>query len=103
MIRVTFINNDLGGYAKKLEIPEDTIIGDFFSKTMKELKAKELDGMVDDDFGPDNDRGEDVDANPCDIDPANYVIRVNRMPVTEDQVLQDGDKVTVTPTKIDGA
>ena len=32
-----------------------------------------------------------------------YLIRVNRQPVTADQVLQEGDRVSFTPTKIEGA
>ena len=35
--------------------------------------------------------------------PENYLIRVNRLPVPQDQVLQEGDRVSVTPTKIEGA
>ena len=34
---------------------------------------------------------------------ADYLIRVNRQPVAEDHVLQDGDRVSFTPTKIEGA
>jgi molybdopterin converting factor small subunit len=33
----------------------------------------------------------------------NYLIRVNRQPVPRDYVLKDGDRVTITPTKIQGA
>ena len=32
-----------------------------------------------------------------------YLIRVNRQPCSEDQVLQEGDRISITPTKIDGA
>ncbi len=32
-----------------------------------------------------------------------YLIRVNRQPVARDYVLQDGDRVSITPTKIQGA
>ena len=32
-----------------------------------------------------------------------YLIRVNRQPVARDTVLQEGDRVTMTPTKIEGA
>ena len=35
--------------------------------------------------------------------PADYLIRVNRLPSSADQVLRDGDRVTITPTKIEGA
>ena len=35
--------------------------------------------------------------------PENYLIRVNRQPVPPEQVLQEGDRVSFTPTKIEGA
>ena len=34
---------------------------------------------------------------------SNYLIRVNRQPVASDQVLQDGDRMSITPVKIEGA
>ena len=34
---------------------------------------------------------------------ANYLIRVNRQPASADQVLKQGDRVSFTPTKIEGA
>jgi molybdopterin converting factor small subunit len=34
---------------------------------------------------------------------ADYMIRVNRQPVARDYVLQEGDRVSITPTKIEGA
>jgi sulfur carrier protein ThiS len=36
-------------------------------------------------------------------EPGDYLIRVNRQPATADQVLCDGDRVTITPLKIEGA
>jgi hypothetical protein len=36
-------------------------------------------------------------------DPSAYLIRVNRQPVPADQVLQEGDRISLTPTKIEGA
>lgn len=35
--------------------------------------------------------------------PEDYLIRVNRLPAPPDLVLKDGDRVSVTPTKIEGA
>ena len=35
--------------------------------------------------------------------PSNYLIRVNRQPCAADQVLREGDRVSITPTKIEGA
>jgi molybdopterin converting factor small subunit len=36
-------------------------------------------------------------------DAANYMIRVNRLPVEASYVLKEGDRISVTPTKIAGA
>ena len=35
--------------------------------------------------------------------PEDFLIRVNRQPATADQVLREGDRVSMTPTKIAGA
>jgi hypothetical protein len=35
--------------------------------------------------------------------PENYLIRVNRQPASRDQVLVEMDRVSFTPTKIEGA
>ncbi len=35
--------------------------------------------------------------------PADYLIRVNRQPAAANQLLSEGDRVSVTPTKIEGA
>ena len=72
-MRILVINNDGGGYADYLEIPEGT--------TVKRLFEQQI-------------------SSP---DPENYLIRVNRQPVPADQVLQEGDRVSFTPTKIEGA
>ena len=34
---------------------------------------------------------------------ADYLIRVNRQPAASEQVLQAGDRVSITPVKIEGA
>lgn len=39
----------------------------------------------------------------CQGDPSSYLIRVNRQPVASDYVLQPDDRITITPTKIEGA
>ena len=72
-MKVLAINNDGGGFADYLEIPEGT--------TVKELFAQQMASSA----------------------PENYLIRVNRQPVPADQVLQEGDRVSFTPTKIEGA
>jgi sulfur carrier protein ThiS len=35
--------------------------------------------------------------------PEDYLIRVNRQPVAKDHILQEGDRITMTPVKIEGA
>jgi sulfur carrier protein ThiS len=35
--------------------------------------------------------------------PSNYLIRVNRQPCAPDQTLQHGDRISITPVKIEGA
>ena len=73
MKKVLFINNDGGGFADHIEIEDDTTVEKLFREKLPERSA------------------------------ADYLIRVNRQPVTRDQVLQDGDRVSITPTKIEGA
>ncbi|HBG27916.1 MAG: molybdopterin converting factor [Planctomycetes bacterium GWF2_41_51] len=72
-MQILFINNSGGGFANHLDIAEGTTIEQFFKIKMS---------------------GQNEEDN---------LIRVNRMPVSKDYVLQDGDRVTITPTKIDGA
>ena len=71
--RLLFINNDGGGYADYVDVPAGTTVDKFF--------AQQLSGR----------------------DAEDYLIRVNRQPVPRDYVLQEGDRVTMTPTKIEGA
>jgi hypothetical protein len=72
-MKILFINCDGGGFADHLEIAEGTTVGTLFSQ-----KAS---------YGK----------------PADYLIRVNRQPAAANQVLQEGDRVSFTPTKIEGA
>jgi len=72
-MRILFINNSGGGYADYVNIAENTTIDQFFAIKMQ---------------------GEQT---------GDYLIRVNRQPVPKDYVLQEGDRVTITPTKIEGA
>ena len=39
----------------------------------------------------------------CSGEPSSFLIRVNRQPVTSDYVLNPNDRITITPTKIEGA
>ena len=72
-MRVLFINNDGGGFADYVSVAEHTTVEKFFSQ--------QLSGRSEED----------------------YLIRVNRQPVARGYVLQDGDRVSITPTKIEGA
>ncbi len=72
-MQILVINNDGGGFADYIDIPEDT--------TVKKLFTQQIGSA----------------------DPSAYLIRVNRQPVPADQVLQEGDRISFTPTKIEGA
>jgi len=72
-MRLFFINNDGGGFADMIEVPDGCTINQLFRERMPHGK------------------------------PADYLIRVNRQPVPEAHLLQEGDRVSVTPTKIEGA
>ena len=72
-MRILWINNDGGGFADYLEIAENTTLEQFFAERVPHGK------------------------------PEDYLIRVNRQPATADQVLQEGDRVSFTPVKIEGA
>lgn len=72
-MKILWINNDLGGFADYVEIAENTTVEKFFNRQLPGRQAED------------------------------YLIRVNRQPVARDYVLQEGDRMTATPTKIDGA
>ena len=72
-MKVLVINNDGGGFADYVEVEAGI--------TIRDLLLREI-------------HGGKVD---------NYLIRVNRQPVPSDQVLQEGDRVSFTPVKIEGA
>jgi len=72
-MKILFINNLGGGFADHVEVESGTTIVQLFEKRMPGRK------------------------------PDDYLIRVNRQPVAQDQVLQAGDRVSITPTKIEGA
>ena len=72
-MRVLYINNDGGGFADYVTVSDGTTVEQFFKDKMQGRK------------------------------PDDYLIRVNRQPVPRDYVLQENDRVTVTPTKIEGA
>ena len=72
-MRILYINNDGGGFADYVEAAAGTTVEKFFTQQVPDRKADD------------------------------YLIRVNRQPVARDTVLQEGDRVTMTPTKIEGA
>ena len=73
IMKILWINNDGGGFADYVNVNEGTTVKSFFSEKLR------------------------------DCDPEDYLFRVNRQPVARDYALQEGDRVTMTPTKIDGA
>lgn len=72
-MKLMFIDNDGGGFADYVQVPDGITVEKFFEDKMTGRK------------------------------PNDFLIRVNRQPVPRDYVLKEGDRVTVTPTKIDGA
>ena len=72
-MRVLFLNNEGAGFADHVEVEPATTVDAFFARQLPDRRASD------------------------------FLIRVNRLPVAADQVLADGDRVTMTPTKIEGA
>ncbi|MCY2928744.1 MAG: molybdopterin converting factor [Planctomycetota bacterium] len=72
-MRVLWINNDGAGFADYVEVAPGTTVEKFFSEKLPNRAASD------------------------------YLIRVNRQPVAKDQALQEGDRITITPSKIEGA
>jgi hypothetical protein len=72
-MHILYINNDGGGFADYVDVPAGTTISQFVGQRLPHGK------------------------------PSDYLIRVNRQPTPTDYVLQEGDRVSCTPTKIEGA
>ena len=72
-MRIMYINNAGGGFANYMNVEENTTIDKLFKQKMPHEEA------------------------------GDYLIRVNRQPVPKDYVLKENDRVTITPTKIEGA
>jgi len=72
-MRILWINNDGGGFADYVDVAEATTVEKFFNEKLPDRVSED------------------------------YLIRVNRQPVPRDHVLQEGDRVTMTPTKVEGA
>ena len=72
-MKILVINNDGGGFADYLEIPDGTTVTQLFEAHISSTK------------------------------PSDFLIRVNRQPCPANQVLREGDRISITPTKIEGA
>lgn len=71
-MKVLWINNDGGGFADYVEVKDGMTISEFLADKMPYRAPKEL------------------------------LIRINRQPVSSNQELFDGDRVSATPVKIEG-
>ena len=72
-MKLFFINNLGAGFADHIEVADGTSVTDLFQEKMPGRKSED------------------------------FLIRVNRLPTPSDQVLQPGDRVSFTPSKIEGA
>jgi sulfur carrier protein ThiS len=72
-VKILFINNDGSGFADYVEVEPGTTVQTLFAQRLPDRRAED------------------------------YLIRVNRQPVARDQELQEGDRASITPTKIQGA
>ncbi len=72
-MKIYYINNHGGGFADHIDVAHGTTVDQLFRDRMPNSK------------------------------PQDYLIRVNRQPVTAGQLLQEGDRASFTPVKIEGA
>lgn len=72
-MKVMLICNDGAGFASDVEIPAGQTIQELFRERMKGQSERD------------------------------FILRINRLPTTALQVLQPGDRISITPTKIEGA
>ena len=72
-MKVFYVNNDGGGFADTIDVEPAATVGKLFEEKMPGRE------------------------------PADFLIRVNRQVAPAGQVLLEGDRVTFTPTKIEGA
>ena len=72
-MKVLYINNDGGGFADHIDVSDGTTVAKLFGQKLP------------------------------DRDASDYLIRVNRQPASADQMLREGDRVSITPVKIEGA
>ena len=72
-MKILVINNDGGGFADYVDVADGTTVTQLFKQQINSAK------------------------------PSDYLIRVNRQPCPSEQILQEGDRISITPTKIEGA
>lgn len=72
-MKLLYLNNDGGGFADEIEVPDGMSAEALFEKLMPEKRRED------------------------------YLIRVNHEQVPAKFQLSDGDRLTITPTKIHGA
>ena len=72
-MKILFLNADGGGFADFIEVEEGTTVATLFEQQMRGAK------------------------------PEDFLIRVNRQPSAAGQVLQENDRISITPRKIEGA
>ena len=72
-MRVLIISNDGAGFADFIDVEAGTIVEQLFTQQVKSGR------------------------------PNDYLIRVNRLPSHREQVLQEGDRISITARKIEGA
>jgi molybdopterin converting factor small subunit len=72
-MKILYINCDGGGFADYIEVVEGTTVTTLFESRLPHGK------------------------------PQDYLIRVNRQSVAADYALAEGDRVSITPTRIEGA
>ena len=72
-MKILFINNDGAGFADYIDVADGTTVTTLFANQIPRGK------------------------------PQDYLIRVNRQPVPSSYTLLEGDRVSITPTKIEGA
>ncbi len=72
-MQILFINNNGAGFANYIDVPHGMTTGELFEREMRQAK------------------------------PSDYLIRVDSRPAARDQVLVEGNRISITPTKIEGA
>jgi len=72
-MKILYINNDGAGFADYLDVAAGTTVAALFAEQLPHGKSQD------------------------------YLIRVNRQPTASNYVLLEGDRVSITPTKIEGA